>query len=221
MLFGVVYCEVRESSVMVTLMTVSPSVRRDEGVDGSRAERTRSAILAASRELFLQRGYSGTPVNAITEACGISNAGFYTYFKDKREVFNVLGETAFHEVLAVIDRWRDFPVDYSVETVIAWVEDYFAYMDVHGAFVMSATLSAPDDADFVRSRNRLMMRAAWRLGHEMVGGDGHSPEVVGVAAMALLDRSWYALYQQTVPVERDELVTVVGEMLFAMTNHRG
>src|ERR1022692_2205409 len=71
-------------------------------VESSRGERTRSAILDASRQLFLQRGYAGTPVNAITAACGISRAGFYTYFKDKREIFNVLGQNAYRSVLAVI-----------------------------------------------------------------------------------------------------------------------
>ncbi|WP_459959875.1 TetR/AcrR family transcriptional regulator, partial [Mycobacterium avium] len=72
-------------------MTPSSSTAAAPQLDTSRGERTRSAILDASRRLFLERGYAGTPINAITEACGISRAGFYTYFKDKREIFNVLG----------------------------------------------------------------------------------------------------------------------------------
>lgn len=79
-------------------MTVTSGTAAEAQTDGSRGERTRSAILDASRRLFLERGYAGTPINAITEACGISRAGFYTYFKDKREIFNVLGKTAYHEV---------------------------------------------------------------------------------------------------------------------------
>jgi AcrR family transcriptional regulator len=201
-------------------MTVSSSARRDETVDGTRADRTRSAILAASRQLFLERGFAGTPVNAITEACGISNGGFYTYFSDKRAVFNVLGQTAYREVLTVLDRWRDFPADYGLECVRAWVEEYFAYMDVHGAFVMAAAHSAPDDETFRRSRSRMMSRAAWKLGHAIAGDAHHSPEAIGVAAIALLDRSWYAVYQQTVPVERDEVIGVVAEMLLSMTGRQ-
>ena len=69
-------------------MTVSPGVRTADPVEGGRGERTRALILESSRRLFLERGYAGTPINAITEACGISRAAFYTYFKDKREVFN-------------------------------------------------------------------------------------------------------------------------------------
>lgn len=198
-------------------MTVSSAAGRAEVSDGSRGERTRSAILAASRQLFLQRGFAGTPVAAITEACGISNAGFYTYFKDKREVFNVLGETAFHDALTVLDKWRGFAPDHGLGSVTEWVGEYFAYMDIHGAFVMAAAHSAPDDAAFERSRNRMLTRAAWKLGHAIAGDTGHPPEAVGVAALALLDRSWYAVFGQAVPVERDEVIAVVAQMLFAMT----
>jgi AcrR family transcriptional regulator len=191
--------------------------RRDKALDGSRAERTRSAILAASRELFLQRGYAGTPVNAITEACGISNASFYTYFPDKRKVFNVLGWSAYLDMLAVLDRWRDFAPSDGPDWVQDWVWQYFAYMDVHGAFVMTAAHSAPDDDAFERSRNRMVTIVTRKLGQALPGDGGHSTETIGVAVMALLDRSWYAVYQQTVPVERDDVIAAVAEVLFAMT----
>src|SRR5277367_2053611 len=57
---------------------------------GPRATRTRDRILAASRELFLKHGYAGTRIGQITAECGISRAGFYTYFRDKQEIFNAL-----------------------------------------------------------------------------------------------------------------------------------
>src|ERR1700739_1430774 len=129
-------------------MTVTSASPAEPQLDASRGERTRSAILDASRRLFLERGYAGTPINAITEACGISRAGFYTYFKDKREVFNVLGETAYHDVLAVLAEWERFPASFGLEHVRAWVGEYFAYLDRHGAFVMASAHSAPDDEAF-------------------------------------------------------------------------
>src|ERR1700719_263661 len=109
----------------MTVISASPAERR---LDATRGERTRSAILDASRRLFLERGYAGTPINAITEACGISRAGFYTYFKDKREIFNVLGETAYHDVLTVIDEWVDTDEPFSPADIQAWVGHYFDYM---------------------------------------------------------------------------------------------
>ncbi len=124
-------------------MTVTAGGSAAAQLDASRGERTRSAILDASRRLFLERGYAGTPINAITEACGISRAGFYTYFKDKREIFNVLGKTAYHEALAVIAEWADAREPFGPADIRAWVGHYFDYMDHHGAFVLaSATLRA-------------------------------------------------------------------------------
>jgi AcrR family transcriptional regulator len=198
-------------------MTVTSAAGTGDLVDASRGERTRSAILEASQRLFLERGYAGTPINAITEACGISRAGFYTYFKDKHEVFNVLGQTAYHDVLAVIAEWDDLPASFGLDDVRNWVGDYFAYMDRHGAFVMASAHSAPDDEAFRRSRNRMVSRASWKLGQHISGDATHSPEVIGVAAMGLLDRAWYTVARQTVAVDRDEMIAVVAEMIIAMT----
>jgi AcrR family transcriptional regulator len=188
--------------------------------DGGRGERTRAAILDASRTLFLERGYVGTPINAITEACGISRAGFYTYFKDKREVFNVLGKTAYHDVLTVIDEWDEMNAPFAQADVRAWVGHYFDYMDDHGAFVLSSAHSAPSDDAFRMSRNRMVSRASWKLGQFIAGTGTHSPDVIGVAVMGLLDRAWHTVHQQTVAVDRDEMIAVVAEMIVAMASRQ-
>lgn len=197
-------------------MTVSEGARADDLLDLSRGERTRSAILDASRRLFLERGFRGTPINAITEACGISRAGFYTYFKDKREIFNVLGKTAYHDVLTVIAQCAAAMRSTDPDAVRRWVGDYFGYMDRHGAFVTAAAHTAPDDEEFRRSRNHMMTRAAWKLGQAICAEGKHSPEVIGIAAMGLLDRSWYAVQTQSVPVDRVEMIAVVAETITAM-----
>jgi len=185
-------------------------------VDGGRGERTRAAILDASRTLFLKRGFAGTPINAITEACGISRAGFYTYFKDKREIFNELGKTAYRDALAVIDEWAEMTAPFTLPEVRVWVGHYFDYMDNHGAFVLASAHSAPDDDEFRMSRHRMVTRASWTLGHAIGGPGGHSPDVIGVAVMGMLDRAWHTVHQQTVAVDRDEMVAVVAEMIVAM-----
>ncbi|BBZ70335.1 hypothetical protein MPRS_14280 [Mycobacterium paraseoulense] len=167
--------------------------------------------------MFLERGFRGTPINAITEACGISRAGFYTYFKDKREVFSVLGETAYRDVLTVIGQCGDAVMSGRPDALRAWVGEYFGYMDRHGAFVTAAAHTAPDDEEFRRSRNHMMTRAAWKLGQAICAEGKHSPEVIGIAAMGLLDRAWYAVHTQFVPVDRAEMIEVVAETIAAMT----
>ncbi|MCT7657100.1 TetR/AcrR family transcriptional regulator [Mycobacterium deserti] len=182
----------------------------------SRGERTRSAILDASRRLFLERGFGGTSINAITDACGISRAGFYTYFKDKTEVFNVLGKTAYHDALAVIENCAAAVRSDRADAVTEWVREYFDYMDRHGAFVTAAAHTAPDNEEFRRSRNHMMTRAAWKLGHAIRADGKHSPEVIGIAAMGLLDRSWYAVEMQSVAVDRGEIIAVIADSITAM-----
>ena len=186
-------------------------------LDGGRGERTRAAILEASRRLFLERGYSGTPINAITEACGISRAGFYTYFKDKREIFNVLGKAAYREALTVIAEWADADVPFGPAEIEAWVGHYFDYMDHHGAFVLASVHSAPDDDAFRNSRKRMVTRASWKLGQAIAGDGTHSPDVIGVAVMGMLDRAWHTVDRQTVAVDRDEMIAVVAEMIVGMS----
>jgi TetR/AcrR family transcriptional regulator len=198
-------------------MTVTSSAPVEPQLDVSRGERTRSAILDASRRLFLERGYAGTPINAITEACGISRAGFYTYFKDKREIFNELGKTAYHDALTVIAEWADGGKPFGPSDIRAWVGHYFDYMDDHGAFVLASALSAPDDEEFRNSRNRMVTRASWKLGQAIAGNGAHSPDVIGVAVMGLLDRAWHTVHRQTVAVDRDEMIAVVAEMIIAMS----
>jgi AcrR family transcriptional regulator len=197
-------------------MTVAEGARIRDPLDASRGERTRSAILDASRRLFLERGFGGTSINAITDACGISRAGFYTYFKDKTEVFNVLGKTAYHDALAVIADCGAAIRAPHADAVAEWVGEYFDYMDRHGAFVTAAAHTAPDDEEFRRSRNHMLTRAAWKLGHAICADGKHSPEVIGLAAMGLLDRSWYAVEMQSVAVDRGEMIAVLAESITAM-----
>src|SRR6201992_2231389 len=174
-------------------MAVTSALPAAGELDASRGERTRSAILQASRRLFLERGYAGTPINAITEACGISRAGFYTYFKDKREIFNVLGKNAYREALAVIAEWAEAEEPFGPADIRTWVGHYFDYMDLHGAFVLASAHSAPDDDEFRNSRNRMVSRASWKLGQAIAGDGAHSPDVIGAAGMGLLDRAWYTV----------------------------
>jgi AcrR family transcriptional regulator len=185
---------------------------------GRRAARTRGAILAASRTLFLERGYAGTRINNITDACGISRAGFYTYFKDKREIFDVLGETAYREVLAVVGEWDALPRPCTVDDVAGWVRRYFAFMDQHGAFVLAAQQGPPDE-EVRASSTRMQMRVAWLLGvhlHNRQRTPGDAPEAIGLSTQAMLDRSWYHARVQRLPVADDDLVAALATTIVCL-----
>ncbi len=46
----------------------------------------RDTILARAAELFAHQGYTATSMNAVAAACGVSKAGLYHYYRDKREL---------------------------------------------------------------------------------------------------------------------------------------
>jgi AcrR family transcriptional regulator len=50
----------------------------------------RSAILDAALELFVERGYYGTPVPLVAERAGVGAGTIYRYFKSKEDLVNVL-----------------------------------------------------------------------------------------------------------------------------------
>ena len=53
----------------------------------------RESILRKSAELFAMRGYGGTSISMIAEACGVSKALLYHYYPDKEAIlYDVLSE---------------------------------------------------------------------------------------------------------------------------------
>jgi len=217
----------RQENVSVTAAQTTgahPSESFADGVSsedtlGWRAQRTRESILEASRKLFLERGYAGTRINNITDACGISRAGFYTYFKDKREVFNLLGQTAYDEILEVIARWDTLPKTPALADIVEWVEAYFAFMDRHGSFIFSSASSGPSDTDVRTLSTRMQLRVSFLLGMHLRARQQDptsAPEALGLTALAALDRAWFQVTVQDLGVARDDVIQALASII-----HRG
>ena len=52
----------------------------------------RPEFLAAARQLFFERGYSGTTMDQVARQAGFSKRAVYIYFKNKDELFLMVGE---------------------------------------------------------------------------------------------------------------------------------
>jgi AcrR family transcriptional regulator len=69
----------------------------------------RETILARAAALFADQGYTATSMNDIAAACGVSKAGLYHYYRDKRELLFQI--TAGH-----VGRLEQFVVEVTEET---------------------------------------------------------------------------------------------------------
>lgn len=73
---------------------------QDRMTNVDRTERTRGALIAAGRELFLEKGYEGTGTPLIVTRAGVTRGALYHHFEDKRELFQAVIE---NEALLIAD----------------------------------------------------------------------------------------------------------------------
>ena len=64
----------------------------------------RELILAQAAALFAQRGYPGTSMNQVAEACGVSKATLYHYYRDKYALLVSIAEGHVDKLRALVDQ---------------------------------------------------------------------------------------------------------------------
>jgi AcrR family transcriptional regulator len=71
----------------------------------SRGERTRSEIIQAAHDLFIQQGYHGTSMRQIAGQAGIALGGLYNHFESKEQVFKAvfIEYHPYREIFPLID----------------------------------------------------------------------------------------------------------------------
>lgn len=60
----------------------------------SRSENTKSAIIDAASQLFMQNGYSSTSIDSIAETVGVTRKTIYNYFSSKSAIFESVVDKA-------------------------------------------------------------------------------------------------------------------------------
>jgi hypothetical protein len=133
-------------------------------------------------------------------------------------VFNLLGQTAHREALDVFSAWDTMPRPCSRGDVESWVRRYFAFLDVHGAFIFSPG-STPGDDEVHRAVVRMTMRACFLLGVALRARQRtptEAPESLGLVVQATLDRSWYQARITGLPVDLDDVVATVTSIIVSL-----
>ena len=67
------------------------------------ADRTRSAILSESTQLFAEKGFIGASISDIAEVVGVSKSSIYHYFPSKESILHALIDSFAQEVDVLIE----------------------------------------------------------------------------------------------------------------------
>jgi AcrR family transcriptional regulator len=63
-----------------------------------RGEATRERLLSSARDLFGERGYEATSIDAVLEKSGVARGALYHHFASKAELFDAVAEEVFVEI---------------------------------------------------------------------------------------------------------------------------
>ena len=63
-----------------------------------KALETKEKLIEAARKVIVDKGYKETSIEDITKVAGVATGTFYTYFKTKDDVINVLGFSNFNDL---------------------------------------------------------------------------------------------------------------------------
>src|SRR5947209_12811052 len=141
---------------------------------GSKGLRTKSRILDEAKRLMLEKGYDGTTISDITEASGIRRASFYTYFTSKQDVLLAIGHDAEEAGAIAAEGLRRLTPSSTIDDIVAWVDEYFAFWDEHGSFVYAAIQAAYANPEL----------RDWSINAEMMGA-----EILGRALVKQIGRA--------------------------------
>jgi len=114
----------------------------------------RESILAGAARLFATQGYSATSMNQVAEACGLSKATLYHYYRDKYALLFSIADTHVERLQRIARE------DGELRTLIArLVEEYADAQDEHWVLTSEVRFLEPADRRRILDREREVVAA--------------------------------------------------------------
>jgi AcrR family transcriptional regulator len=114
----------------------------------------REAILASAARLFASQGYSATSMNQVAEACGLSKATLYHYYRDKYALLFSIADTHVERLQRIARE------DGELRVLIArLVEEYADAQDEHWVLTSEVRFLEPADRRRILDREREVVAA--------------------------------------------------------------
>lgn len=121
----------------------------------------RRAILHRTAELFARHGFTGASITKIAEACGISKALLYHYYRDKDAVlFDILADHL-STLVAVVEEAAAAPASARerLHAIVAALLDAYRDADAeHQVQITSLKLLPPEQQEQLKEMERTLVR---------------------------------------------------------------
>jgi TetR/AcrR family transcriptional regulator len=116
--------------------------KRKQEIDISLAEEFESfgeaerKILAASVEVFAEKGFDGARTDEIALRAGVNKAMIYYYFKSKENLYTIIVETLFEKVYLILsEHLSHIDVKAPEEGIISFIDSYMDFIYTHRIFL--------------------------------------------------------------------------------------
>jgi len=124
----------------------------------------REHILAQAAALFARRGYSGTSMNEVARACGVSKPALYHYVRDKQQLVATIAEAHVARLEAVVNEVaaeRLAPEAALRQLILRFVEEYAGAQNAHRVLTEDVRfLDPPERAPVLAAERRVVVAFA-------------------------------------------------------------
>lgn len=120
----------------------------------------REAILRHAAALFARSGYPATSMNQVAEACGLSKATLYHYYRDKYAMLVEIAESHVTRLHALVDEAMAQPLAPEPRLrllVRRIVEEYAGAQNAHRVLTEDVRFLQPDDRERILDRERAVV----------------------------------------------------------------
>ncbi|MBN8748987.1 HTH-type transcriptional repressor KstR2 [Xylophilus ampelinus] len=121
----------------------------------------REMILEQAGLLFARRGYPATSMNQVAEACGLSKATLYHYYKDKYTLLVSIAEAHVTRLAAIVEEVAARglgPEARMRELILSLVREYATAQSAHRVLTEDVKFLEPEDRQRVLDQERAVVR---------------------------------------------------------------
>ena len=122
----------------------------------------RELILREAAALFARQGYSGTSMNQVAQACGISKPALYHYVRDKQQLVATIAGAhvaRLETLVAEVARQGLAPEPHLRQLILRFVEDYAGAQNAHRVLTEDVRFLPPADRRRVLDGERKVVAA--------------------------------------------------------------